>query len=63
MQDDGLDVSNKPCYKARKIITTTISASFRASKIMLMLTWHLVMVALCNYIKYGTSLYCVHVYT
>ncbi len=39
MQDDCLDVSNKPFYKRRKnFIPPTRGASFRAPKITLMLT-------------------------
>ncbi len=49
MQDNCLDVLNKPFYKRRKqLIPPTSGASFSTSKIMLMLTWR------CNYINYGT---------
>ncbi len=44
MQDDCLDVSNKPFYKRRKkLIPLPRGASFRAKKkkITLMLTWRL----------------------
>ncbi len=42
MQDDCLDVSNKPFYKRRKkLIPPPRGASFRAKKIALMLTWRL----------------------
>ncbi len=42
MQDDCLDVSNKPFYKRRnKLIPPPRGASFRAQKIALMLTWRL----------------------
>ncbi len=42
MQDDCLDVTNKPFYKRRKqLIPPPRGASFRTSKIMLMLTWRL----------------------
>ncbi len=42
MQDDFLDVTNKPFYKRRKqLIPPARGASFRTSKIMLMLTWRL----------------------
>ncbi len=42
MQDDCLDVSNKPFYNRRKqLIPPPRGASFRTSKIMLMLTWRL----------------------
>ncbi len=52
MQDDCLDVSNKPLYKRRKIlIPPPRGASFRAQKIALMLTWR------CNYINYGNQIY------
>ena len=40
MQDDCLDVSNKPFYKRqKKIIPTTVGALL--GQIMLMLTWRL----------------------
>ncbi len=39
MQDDCLDVTNKPFYKRQK--PPSRGASFRTSKIMLMLTWRL----------------------
>ncbi len=40
MQDDCLDVSNKPFYKRqKKIIPTTVGAFL--GQIMLMLTWRL----------------------
>ncbi len=40
MQDDCLDVSNKPFYKRRKkLIQPPRGASFRAKKITLMLTY------------------------
>ncbi len=42
MQDDCLDVTNKPFYKRQKqLIPPPRGASFRTSKIMLMLTWRL----------------------
>ncbi len=42
MQDDCLDVSNKPFYKRWKtLIPLPRGASFRTSKIRLMLTWRL----------------------
>ncbi len=42
MQDDCLDVSNKPFYKRRKkLIPPPRGTSFRAKKITLMLTWRL----------------------
>ena len=42
MQDDCLDVSNKPFYKRRKkLIPPPRGASFRVKKITLMLTWRL----------------------
>ncbi len=42
MQDDCLDVSNKPFYKRRKkLIPLPRGASFRTSQITLMLTWRL----------------------
>ncbi len=42
MQDDCLDVSNKPFYKRRKqLIPPPRGASFRISKIMLMIAWRL----------------------
>ncbi len=42
MQDDCLDVSNKPFYKRqKKLIPPPRGTSFRAKKITLMLTWRL----------------------
>ena len=64
MQDDGLDVSNKHFYKCQKI-TATVGASFRASTIMLMLTWRLnyggaVMISITVRFRLSLSCLCMH---
>ncbi len=42
MQDDCLDVSNKPFYnRQKKLIPLPGGTSFRTSKLTLMLTWRL----------------------
>ncbi len=57
MQDDCLDVSNKPFYKRRKqLIPPPRGVSFSTSKFTLMLTGAYIMVALkLHQLRYWTS--------